>query len=127
MHRTLLALPVISLGATVALWGRHPEGWALVLLLPLLAGSVVAAVHHAEVVAHRIGEPFGSLLLAVAVTVIEVGLIVMLMVAGKGEVLIGPSDEPTDRIVQPSGGLFRPLEEKWWARLTLLLFSRLRL
>ena len=39
----------------------------------MLAGAVLAAVHHAEVVAHRVGEPFGSLVLAVAVTVIEVG------------------------------------------------------
>ena len=43
---------------------------------------MLAAVHHAEVVAHRVGEPFGSLVLAVAVTVIEVGLIVTLMVSG---------------------------------------------
>jgi Ca2+:H+ antiporter len=43
---------------------------------------VLAAVHHAEVVAHRVGEPFGSLILAVAVTVIEVGLVVTLMVSG---------------------------------------------
>jgi Ca2+:H+ antiporter len=43
---------------------------------------VLAAVHHAEVVAHRVGEPFGSLVLAVAVTVIEVGLIVTLMISG---------------------------------------------
>jgi Ca2+:H+ antiporter len=42
-------------------------------------------VHHAEVVAHRVGEPFGSLVLAVAVTVIEVGLIVTLMVSGGSE------------------------------------------
>ena len=48
----------------------------------LLAGAVLAAVHHAEVVAHRVGEPFGSLVLAVAVTVIEVALIVTLMVSG---------------------------------------------
>ncbi len=48
----------------------------------LLAGAVLAAVDHAEVVAHRVGEPFGSLILAVAVTVIEVGLIVTLMVHG---------------------------------------------
>jgi Ca2+:H+ antiporter len=41
---------------------------------------VLAAVHHAEVVAHRVGEPYGSLVLAVAVTIIEVGLIVTLMV-----------------------------------------------
>jgi Ca2+:H+ antiporter len=47
-----------------------------------LVGAIVAAVHHAEVVAHKVGEPFGSLILAVAVTVIEVGLIVMLMTSG---------------------------------------------
>lgn len=46
-----------------------------------LVGSVLAAVHHAEVVAHRVGEPYGSLVLAVAVTVIEVALIVSLMLA----------------------------------------------
>ena len=38
-----------------------------------------AAVHHAEVVAHRVGEPFGTLVLAIAVTVIEVALIVSVM------------------------------------------------
>ena len=48
----------------------------------MLAATVLAAVHHAEVVAHRVGEPFGSLVLAVAVTVIEVALIVTLMVSG---------------------------------------------
>src|SRR5207244_2962365 len=47
-----------------------------------LVGTVFAAVYHAEVVAHRVGEPFGSLVLAVAVTVIEVALIVTLMVSG---------------------------------------------
>jgi len=46
----------------------------------LLIAAVLAAVHHAEVVAHRVGEPYGSLVLAVAVTIIEVGLIVTLMV-----------------------------------------------
>lgn len=41
------------------------------------------------------------------------------MAPGKGEsssMLIGPNDEPTDRIAQPSGGSFRPIEEKWWKR-----------
>ena len=51
----------------------------------VLAAAVLAAVHHAEVVAHRVGEPFGSLVLAVAVTVIEVALIVTLMVSGGGD------------------------------------------
>ena len=45
----------------------------------VLIATVFAAVHHAEVVAHRIGEPFGTLVLAVAVTVIEVALIVSIM------------------------------------------------
>lgn len=47
-----------------------------------LIGSVIAAVHHAEVIAHRVGEPFGTLVLAIAVTIIEVSLIVSLMLAG---------------------------------------------
>ena len=51
------------------------------LVSVILAGAVIAAVHHAEVVAHRVGEPFGTLILALAVTVIEVGLILTLMQA----------------------------------------------
>ncbi|HRF10128.1 MAG TPA: ionic transporter y4hA [Xanthobacteraceae bacterium] len=53
----------------------------LILLAVALVGSVLAAVHHAEVVAHRVGEPFGTLVLALAVTVIEASLIVSLMIA----------------------------------------------
>jgi Ca2+:H+ antiporter len=49
-----------------------------------LIAAVVAAVHHAEVVAHRVGEPFGTLVLALAVTVIEVALVVSLMLADPG-------------------------------------------
>ncbi|MBO9523311.1 MAG: ionic transporter y4hA [Nocardioidaceae bacterium] len=76
-------VPVLAAVALALFWGRHPNDLALVALVPLLGGAVFAAVHHAEVVAHRVGEPFGSLLLAVAVTVIEVGLIVMLMTSDK--------------------------------------------
>lgn len=65
-------------------WGTHPEPLAASLIGVALIGAVLAGVHHAEVVAHKVGEPFGSLLLAVAVTVIEVGLIVMLMLSNSG-------------------------------------------
>ncbi|MBY9061524.1 ionic transporter y4hA [Sphingomonas yunnanensis] len=51
----------------------------------ILFGAVLAAVHHAEVVAHRVGEPFGTLVLAIAVTVIEVSLIVSLMLSDAGD------------------------------------------
>jgi len=47
-----------------------------------LIGAVLAAVHHAEVVALRVGEPFGTLVLAVAVTIIEAALILTMMIAG---------------------------------------------
>jgi len=53
----------------------------IVLCAAALAGTVFAAVHHAEVVAHRVGEPLGTLVLAVAVTVIEASLILSLMLA----------------------------------------------
>lgn len=77
-----VAVPVLALLILVVAWFRH-DHWAVLLVVALaLVGSVVAAVHHAEVVAHKVGEPFGSLILAVAVTVIEVGLIVMLMTSG---------------------------------------------
>jgi len=65
-------------------WGRTLPPPIVGLVTVLLAGAVLAAVHHAEVVAHRVGEPYGSLVLAVAVTVIEVALIVTLMIAGAG-------------------------------------------
>ncbi|MEU5529798.1 ionic transporter y4hA [Micromonospora chersina] len=75
-------LPVIAVLVLAATWGRHLPGPLIVVVAALLAGAVLAAVHHAEVVAHKVGEPLGSLVLAVAVTVIEVGLIVTLMISG---------------------------------------------
>ncbi len=59
--------------------GQDPAAIALKTLI--LIGVVLASVHHAERIAHRVGEPFGTLVLALAVTVIESGLIVSLMLA----------------------------------------------
>ena len=50
-----------------------------------LVVAIFAAVYHAEVIAHRLGEPFGTLVLAVAVTVIEVALIVSVMVGAPSD------------------------------------------
>src|SRR5271154_1302135 len=54
-----------------------------VVLLVILFGTVFAAVHHAEVIAHRIGEPYGTLLLTLSVTIIEVALIATIMLGEK--------------------------------------------
>src|SRR5580698_5258394 len=51
----------------------------------LLIMSVISAVHHSEIIAHRVGEPFGTIILAVAVTIIEVSIIISLMVSGHEE------------------------------------------
>ncbi|MBX9739567.1 MAG: ionic transporter y4hA [Beijerinckiaceae bacterium] len=51
----------------------------------ILISTVFAAVFHAEVVAHKVGEPYGTLVLALAVTVIEVALIVSIMISGGAE------------------------------------------
>ncbi len=74
--------PVVGALVRALTWGRD-LGIALVIVVGVvLAGVVMASVHHAEVIAHRVGEPFGSLVLAVAVTVIEVALILTLMISG---------------------------------------------
>src|SRR5205085_3831544 len=83
--RWTIVIPPLAVVVLALTWGHKPPGAVLVLVGAFLAGAVLAAVHHAEVVAHRVGEPFGSLVLAVAVTVIEVALIVTLMVSGKDE------------------------------------------
>ncbi|WP_214325197.1 calcium:proton antiporter [Nonomuraea sediminis] len=82
MRSWTFALPLLALVALVLSWGRELPTVVVFLVALLLAGAVLAAVHHAEVIAHRVGEPFGSLVLAVAVTVIEVALIVSLMISG---------------------------------------------
>ncbi|MPW20842.1 ionic transporter y4hA [Paraburkholderia sp. CNPSo 3157] len=85
LPRWTIAAPLL---AWVVLGGAYalPGNGLLVTLAAIALGcSVFAGVHHAEVVAHRIGEPFGTLVLAVAVTVIEVALIVSVMLSAGPE------------------------------------------
>ena len=70
-----VAFPALGVG------GFAGSSWLWVPVVVALVGTVLATVHHAEVIAERVGEPYGTLVLAVAVTVIEVALIVSLMLA----------------------------------------------
>src|ERR1700712_5686692 len=75
--------PVLAIVVLALTWGRYNLSPVVVVLVALvLCAAVLAAVHHAEVVAHVVGEPYVSLVLAVAVTVIEVALITTLMIPG---------------------------------------------
>ena len=82
LARWTVYVPIVAVLALILTWGRDLPAPVVVLAGLLLAGAVLAAVHHAEVVAHKVGEPYGSLVLAVAVTIIEVALIVTLMISG---------------------------------------------
>lgn len=74
-----LLLPLAALGVLAVTWSKSLSNPTLVILGMLLVVTVFTAVHHAEVIALKVGEPFGSLILALSVTVIEVGMIVVLI------------------------------------------------
>lgn len=82
--RLPVSIPVAALVILALEWGRELPTVVTVLTALVLGATVLVGVSHAEVVAHRVGEPLGSLVLAVAVTVIEVGLILAIMASGKG-------------------------------------------
>jgi Ca2+:H+ antiporter len=82
---TILAPIIAGIVLGAAGFAVGASGIFVAVIALALAGSVFAAVHHAEVVAHRVGEPYGTLVLALAVTLIEVALIVSLMIAGGTE------------------------------------------
>jgi len=81
-------IPVSSLALLVAALVAGVGPWLAVLCGVALIGTVIAAVHHAEVVAHRVGEPFGTLVLALAVTVIETALILSMVIAGGDDMAV---------------------------------------
>src|SRR5215813_10502760 len=83
----VLALAVLLVGLAVGV-----GTWLALLCGAALVGAVLVAVHHAEVVAHRVGEPFGTLVLALAVTAIETALILSMMIAGGEETAALPRD-----------------------------------
>lgn len=60
----------------------YPDAlWQIILTATLLIFAVITAVQQAEVIAHKVGEPLGTLVLAVSVTIIEVALIVSIMLS----------------------------------------------
>ena len=72
-----LIVPLVALGVLAVTFLVPPNAALLLLYGAALLGAVISAVHHAEVVAHRLGEPFGTLVLALAVTVIEAALVLL--------------------------------------------------
>lgn len=88
-----ISLPFWTVVTPVVAWlailfkNMTAGAWFILILVAILIACVLASVHLAEVIAHRMGEPFGTLILALAVTIIELSLIVSLMSAGGEESL----------------------------------------
>lgn len=74
-------LPVLGLLLVATTWGTDPSVFTSLFLFVVHVSLVLVAVAHAEEIAHKLGEPFGTFLVAVAITVVEVSLIVTLMSA----------------------------------------------
>ena len=81
-------IPAISLALLLTAVVIGVGTFLAVLCGVALVGAVIVAVHHAEVVAHRLGEPMGTLVLALAVTAIETALILSMMLAGGAEMAV---------------------------------------
>jgi len=98
-------VPILSIVVLALAWGKTLSPPVVGVVTLLLGGAVLSAVHHAEVVAHRVGEPLGSLVLAVAVTVIEVALIVTLMIAGASAAETLPRDTVFAAVILTCNGI----------------------
>ncbi len=85
-------IPLITAATTALIFGSQVHGWITGLAVVALLAAVMSSVHHAEVVAHRVGEPLGTLILALAVTVIETALILSVMLAGGAHTAALPRD-----------------------------------
>lgn len=85
-------VPLASIAVLAVALGFGAGTLLEVLCAAALVAAVIAAVHHAEVVAHRTGEPFGTLILALAVTAIEASLILSIMFAGGEKTATLPRD-----------------------------------
>ena len=75
-------VPAIAIALLAASSVAGVAPWLAAVCAVVLLGAVIASVHHAEVIAHRVGEPLGTLVLAVAVTVIEASLVLSMMITG---------------------------------------------
>ncbi|PNS08190.1 Ca2+/H+ antiporter [Lysobacter silvestris] len=87
-----LLLPIVTLVVLIVAEIFKPFPGVTAVLAAIVVAGVVSAVHHAEVIAHKVGEPFGTLVLALAVTVIECSLIISMMMSGHGDVATLPRD-----------------------------------
>ena len=85
-------IPFFAIAFLFQLQNHVISGVTATIALLVLLFAVVSAVHHAEVIAHKVGEPFGTLVLALAVTVIETSLLISMLMSSSEKVSSLPRD-----------------------------------
>jgi Ca2+:H+ antiporter len=98
-------VPILAILSVVASSALPLTPWVLAGCGLALVGAVIASVHHAEVVAHRLGEPMGTVVLSICVTVIEVALISTVMLSGAPGAASLPRDTIFSVIMISCGGV----------------------
>ena len=98
-------LPLLTAALLPAAYALGAQGWVIPVAVVALVVAVMASVHHAEVLAHRLGEPLGTLVLALAVTIIETALILSLMLAGGPQTAALPRDTIYSAVMIISNGV----------------------
>ena len=76
--------PIAALITVFLFWSNSPNGLQAILIIAILIGAIVTAVHYAEMISAYVGRSLGAVILAVSVTVIEVGLILAIMTSTSG-------------------------------------------
>lgn len=84
LYKWTTTLPLLASLLYVSGVIHNSPVWQILACL-LLVGSVLSAVHHSEIIAHRVGEPYGTIILAISITIIEVAVIISLMISGGNE------------------------------------------
>ena len=121
-------LPIWSIALPIAAWLVYFIGIKGSVPLQLiggamLIGSVLSAVHHAEVVAHKVGEPFGTIILALAITVLEVGLIVSMMMGGGQQRCVFGARYGVCRYHVDFNGIIGRVSANWWPETPRAIFQ----
>ena len=106
LTRAGTVVPAASLLVLAAVWGSTPGVLLIALVALALCGAVQAAVQHAEMVAHRAGEPFGSLVLAVAAMLLVITYFVGALTLG-GRSTVSASASKLWQAMQPSSFIRR--------------------
>lgn len=98
-------ISVVCAIVLAAVWMLGVSNWVVPIAILFLGVAVMMAVHHAEVIAVRVGPSMGALILALSVTVIEVGLIVSMMTNDTPDSVVVARDTVFSAVIIVTNGI----------------------